>query len=163
MRKDSIEIISEIYESIEELLPEDRRVMEDARAIARQAYAPYSKFHVGAALELEDGTIVSGSNQENVAFPSGICAERTAIYYAGSHHPDQRIVRLAVMAFSEEFRVNYPVGPCGSCRQAIAEYENKQGAPIKIIMMGETGEVRIVGSVSDLLPFAFNESALKKD
>lgn len=163
MKKVSKEIVSEIYSSIDELPEADRKVLEMAIHVAPEAYAVYSNFHVGAAVELEDGEILCGTNQENVAYPSGICAERTAFYYAGSRYPNKKILRVGITAHSKNFKVDYPVSPCGACRQAMSEYENKQGRPIRVIMMGEEGEIRVMESVSDLLPFVFNEPGLKKD
>lgn len=163
MRKVVQEITSEIYTSIDKLPEADRRVLDMAIHVAPEAYAVYSNFHVGAALELEDGEIICGTNQENVAYPSGTCAERTAFYYAGSRYPEKKILRVAITAFSKNFKVNYPISPCGACRQAMAEYENKQHQAIRVIMMGEEGEIRVMDSVSDLLPFVFNEASLKKD
>ena len=125
-----------------------------------KAYAPYSKFLVGAALILEDGTIVTGNNQENAAYPSGLCAERTAIFYAGSQYPDKKITRMALSASSSNHTVMTPIPPCGACRQSISEYEIKQEAPIEIYFMGQTGKVVKVSSLSDLLPLAFDKSYL---
>jgi len=151
------------YPGIDELDNEDQSLLRKAIEISKQAYAPYSGFYVGAALELDNGEIITGTNQENVAYPSGICAERTAFYYAGTHFPAQKIKRVAVSAHSKNFRVNYPVSPCGACRQAMHEYESKQETPIRVIMMGESGEIRVMHSIADLLPFTFNEKGLKKD
>ena len=162
-RQETREIQVEIYDSVSDLPIADQELMERAVSISKQAYAPYSKFYVGAALQLESGQVVTGANQENVAYPSGICAERTAFYYAGTHFPNDRILTVAVTASSNDFKVNYPVSPCGACRQAMFEYEAKQEEPIRVIMMGETGEVRIMKAIADLLPFTFNETALKKD
>ncbi|MBL4703603.1 MAG: cytidine deaminase [Flavobacteriales bacterium] len=162
-RQETRQIEVEIYSSIADLEASDRALMERAIKISKQAYAPYSRFLVGAALVLESGEVVLGTNQENVAYPSGICAERTAFYYAGTHFPHDRIMAVAVTASSKDFKVDYPVSPCGSCRQAMYEYEAKQNEPIRVIMMGESGEVRIMNAIADLLPFTFNETGLKKD
>lgn len=163
MRKVSKTVESEVYDSIDELPEADRKVLKMAIRVAPEAYAVYSGFYVGAAVELENGEIICGTNQENVAYPSGTCAERTAFYYAGSRYPGVRILRVAITALSKDFKVDYPVSPCGACRQAMAEYENKQEEMIRVIMMGEEGEIRVMESVSDLLPFVFNEAGLKKD
>lgn len=162
-RQESYTIHTEIYDSIDDLDAGDKLLLEKAIEISDQAYAPYSGFMVGAALELENGEIILGTNQENVAYPSGTCAERTAFYYAGTHYPDVNIKRVAVTARSNDFDVDYPVSPCGSCRQSMFEYESKQESPIRVISMGETGAVRIAMSIGDLLPFTFNEKGLKKD
>jgi cytidine deaminase len=161
-RQETRKIEIEIYDSIADLKTSDRELMEQAVKISKQAYAPYSKFMVGAAIALENGEIVLGTNQENVAYPSGICAERTAFYYAGTHYPNEKIISVAVTASTSEFKVDYPVSPCGSCRQAMYEYESKQDQPIRVIMMGESGEVRVMHAIADLLPFTFNETGLKK-
>ncbi|MDG2331201.1 MAG: cytidine deaminase [Flavobacteriales bacterium] len=152
----------DVYEDLNFLEDSDRSLLLKAIEISESAYAPYSNFLVGAALELSCGEIITGSNQENVAFPSGICAERTAFYYAGANYPNSKIVKVAVSAHSKQFDVNYPVSPCGACRQVMYEYESKQDSPIKVIMMGASGQVRIMQSIADLLPFTFNESSLKK-
>lgn len=161
-KEDTYQLKFDTYSSSDELDQEDRDLLLKALEVSEQAYAPYSGFEVGAAVLLENGEVITGTNQENVAFPSGICAERTAFYYVGTHYSSHKIKSVAVTAKSKNFEVNYPVSPCGSCRQAMYEYESNQGTPIKVIMMGESGEVRIVHSVADLLPFTFHEKGLKK-
>ena len=162
-KKQLLNIEVDIYNDVKHLGEADRALLLRAIDISATAYAPYSNFHVGAALELSNGVIITGSNQENVAFPSGICAERTAFYYAGANYPNEKILKVAVTARSKHFNVNYPVSPCGACRQAMYEYENKQESSIKVIMMGESGEVRVMHAIADLLPFTFNETSLKKE
>ena len=149
-----------VYSSINELPEEVKQLMEQAVAIRKKAYAPYSKFRVGAALELDNGEVVLGSNQENAAYPSGLCAERVAVFHAGALHPEAKIMRLAISAASDEKVVNAPIPPCGSCRQAIAEYEIKQDVPIEIYFMGETGKVMKSNSLKDLLPLVFDKHFL---
>jgi len=127
----------------------------------KSAYAPYSGFMVGTAVLLENGEIISGNNQENVAYPSGLCAERVAIYYAGAKFPDVKIKKIAISAVSKKFNFTDVVSPCGSCRQAIAEYEVKQDENIKILLHHPNDDIIIVNSVSDLLPFMFKSKALK--
>jgi cytidine deaminase len=134
--------------------------MEEAIKVRDRAYAPYSRFNVGAALLLENGTIVTGSNQENASYPSGLCAERTAIYYAGSQHPDKNILKLAISASSQNHPTDSPIPPCGACRQAIAEYEIRQNSPIEIYFMGETGKVIKSDSLANLLPLVFDKNVL---
>ena len=144
-----------------EELPEDvKTLMKDAFAARDKAYAPYSKFNVGAAILLDNGQIVTGSNQENASYPAGLCAERTAIFYAGAKYPEAKIVKMALSAKSDNHTVEIPTPPCGSCRQAIAEYEMKQETPIEIYFMGETGKVVKAHSISDLLPLIFDSSFL---
>lgn len=128
--------------------------------IRKKAYAPYSKFRVGAAILLDNGKIVLGSNQENAAYPSGLCAERVAIFQAGAIYPDAKILKLAISATSDEKPVTSPIPPCGSCRQSIAEYEFKQNTAIEIFFMGETGEIYKSDSLTNLLPLVFDKNYL---
>jgi len=150
----------EIYDSIDELPSEVIKLMNTAVEAREKAYAPYSKFHVGAAILLDNNEVIPGSNQENASYPSGLCAERTAIYYAGAKYPDAIIKKIAISATSLNHAVTSPIPPCGACRQAIAEYEVKQNEPIEIYFMGESGEVAKSNSLKDLLPFAFDKSNL---
>jgi len=131
-------------------------LLDIAHEAAKHAYAPYSKFKVGAAILLKNGHVISGNNQENAVFPSGMCAERVALYYAASQFPETPIAKIAITAIGSENEVTRPVPPCGNCRQAILEYETKFEEPIEIIMAGEKGEVYIVKSVAELLPLSFN-------
>lgn len=148
------------YESIRELAPQDQELMEKAIAIRKDAYAPYSQFRVGAALLLEDGTFVLGSNQENAAFPSGLCAERTAIFQAGALHPNKRILKMAISATSDLKVTDHPIPPCGACRQSILEYEVKQAQPIELFFMGAEGIVCYSPSLLNLLPFHFDAKSM---
>ncbi|MEM1002405.1 MAG: cytidine deaminase, partial [Bacteroidota bacterium] len=120
-----------------------------------KAYAPYSKFCVGAAIFLENGEVVTGSNQENASYPSGLCAERTALFYAGANYPNQEIKSIAITAASSNETTTEPIPPCGACRQVIAEYEDKQQKPIEIFFMGEVGKIAKSYSLANLLPFVF--------
>ncbi len=149
------------YESISQLTPADQKLLETARKAALRAYAPYSGFRVGAAILLADGTIVEGTNQENSSYPVGTCAERTALFYAVSQFPDLAIEAIAVTAKSEP-GVKEPISPCGMCRQALTEYENRQGQPIRVILAGETGKVWQLDESGDLLPLQFNRNNLGK-
>jgi cytidine deaminase len=150
----------EIYDSIDELPLEVIKLMNTAVEARKKAYAPYSKFQVGAAILLDNNEVIPGSNQENASYPSGLCAERTAIYYAGAKYPKAIIKIMAISATSLNHAVTSPIPPCGACRQAIAEYEVKQNEPIEIYFMGESGEVAKSNSLKDLLPFAFDKSNL---
>jgi len=152
-----------VYESIDALADSDKELMLRAKKVSETAYAPYSQFYVGAAVRLSSNEIIEGSNQENMAYPSGMCAETVAIYYANSFHSDARIETIAITAHAKDFDVNHPISPCGACRQSMAEYELKQKHPIRLIMTGETGEVYIAESVEMILPFMFNEIELKKE
>ena len=135
-------------------------LMEQAVAARKNAYAPYSKFQVGAALLLENGKVVVGSNQENAAYPSGLCAERVAIFQAGAAYPGIKIIRMAITAASQQQTTAAPVPPCGACRQSIAEYELRQDTPIELWFMGETGKVYCSASLKNLLPMVFGSEYL---
>ncbi|MFD2942856.1 cytidine deaminase [Flavobacterium notoginsengisoli] len=149
-----------IFDNLSELTEEIQSLMNQAIEIRKKAYAPYSKFRVGAALLLDNGKIVLGSNQENAAYPSGLCAERTAIFYAGSAYPEAKILKMAITAASDTNQTTAPIPPCGSCRQSIAEYEIKQETPIEIYFMGEIGEVYKSSSLKNLLPLMFDKKFL---
>lgn len=144
-----------------ELDSDDASLMAAACQALQGAYAPYSQFHVGAAVLLADGTVVLGSNQENAAYPSGMCAERTAIFAAGANHPGQRILAVAVTARPVSSPVCVAVSPCGACRQVMLEYEMKQNQPIRMLMQGENGETYVLDSVASLLPVGFSAANLK--
>ncbi|MBS7252765.1 cytidine deaminase [Flavobacterium branchiicola] len=160
MKEISITSSFNVYDNIEELSEEIQNLMQQAVEIRKKAYAPYSQFRVGAALLLDNGEIVLGSNQENAAYPSGLCAERTAIFYAGSRYPEAKILKMAITAASDTNQTTAPIPPCGSCRQSIAEYEIKQDTPIEIYFMGEIGEVYKSASLKNLLPFMFDKKFL---
>lgn len=149
-----------VYDSITELPSEIQNLMEQAVAVRKNAYAPYSKFRVGTALILDNGKIILGSNQENAAYPSGLCAERVAIFHAGAVYPDAKILKMAITAASDSNKTTTPIPPCGSCRQSIAEYEIKQDTPIEIYFMGETGAIYKSASLKNLLPFMFHKKFL---
>ncbi len=153
----------EVYSSAKELNEADLELLNKAKEISKSAYAPYSQFYVGAALRLKSGKIITGSNQENVAYPSGLCAERVAIFYANAQFPTDEVEAIAINAHAEKFDVSHPISPCGSCRQAIAEYEIKQKKEIRIIMGANTGEIHVCSGIKSLLPFMFNEEELKND
>ena len=153
--KKQINIEIEVYNKLEELTDIEQKLVTKAKEIAKQAYAPHSKFFVGAALLLENGEIVTGNNQENAAYPSGICAERTAIFYANAQFPEQAIETLAVAVFTNGEYAENPVTPCGSCRQVMLEAENRYKTPMRVIMTGEK-QIYIANSVKDLLPLSFD-------
>ena len=138
----------------------DADLLEIAHEAATHAYAPYSRFKVGAAVLLKNGHIVSGNNQENAVYPSGMCAERVALFYAAAQFPETPIAKIAITAIGHDEEINRPVPPCGSCRQVFLEYETKFGEPIEVIMAGEKGEVYIAKSATDLLPLSFNSDFL---
>jgi cytidine deaminase len=157
-----IKITSEflVYNSLSELPNDIQDLMEQAVAVRKNAYAPYSKFRVGTALLLDNGKIVLGSNQENAAYPSGLCAERVAIYQAGAVYPEAKILKMAITAASDTNQTTTPIPPCGSCRQSIAEYEIRQETPIEIYFMGELGDIYKSESLKNLLPFMFDKNFL---
>ena len=148
------------YEKQEELNFLDMELITVARETALNAYAPYSKFRVGAAIRLDNGIIVRGTNVENAAFPSGICAERSAISNSVSNYPDGAPVALAIAAMTEDGLTDYPVPPCGNCRQVIAEEESRTGKKIRIILSGKSRTI-IMDGVGNLLPLQFNKENLK--
>ena len=148
------------FDSINELPADIQSLMDQAIEIRKKAYAPYSKFRVGAALLLDNGKIVLGSNQENAAYPSGLCAERVAVFQAGSIYPDAKIIKMAITAASDTNTTSAPIPPCGACRQSMAEYESRQQQPIEIYFMGEIGMIYKSDSLKNLLPFMFDKNFL---
>ena len=161
MQEKKIEL-SFILAHLSELSAQEQQLVADAKAAFKTAYAPYSGFLVGASVLLENGEVINGSNQENVAYPSGLCAERVALFYAGAKFPDVKINTVAISVLSKNFEVKDVISPCGACRQVMAEYEDKQHRPIKVILHSPTDEVLIANRVEDLLPFMFKSPLLKK-
>lgn len=160
MKKVNIETSFTVFENIQELPQDVQVLMEKAITVRKNAYAPYSKFRVGAALMLDNDQIVVGSNQENAAYPSGLCAERVTIFQAGSIYPDAKILKLAISAASDVNLTKSPIPPCGACRQSISEYEFKQNTPIEIYFMGEEGSIYKSDSIKNLLPLTFDKNFL---
>ena len=148
------------YDSTEELPNEIQNLFEQATLIQKNAHAPYSKFRVGVALVLDNGEIILGTNQENAAYPSGLCAERVALYQAASNFPESKILKIVITAAPEATGIPSSIPPCGSCRQSIAEYEIKQETPIEIYFMGEKGKIYKSESLKNLLPLIFNKKLL---
>ncbi len=159
MKTTEIRIVVHEFENIGELPVNDQNLLLEARRITGQAYAPYSGFHVGAAVLLENGLIVSGNNQENSAYPSGLCAERVALFYANANYPDSGVKTIAISAAKKGVLVNEPVKPCGSCRQALAETEVRFKTPIRIILDGQDS-ILVLNGVESLLPLSFSKKAL---
>lgn len=149
-----------VYENANELPSQDKNLLIEAVEARKNAYAPYSKFNVGASLLLENGIIIQGNNQENAAYPSGMCAERVAIWNAASQYPKIKIKKIFISAESNKNIVDKPVSPCGACRQTIAEYELNQEQNIEIFFTGETGKIIKANTIVDLLPLAFDNSLL---
>ena len=152
--------IQVIVKQEDELTPQELALLDEARRATYRSYAPYSHFSVGAAVQLEDGIIVAGSNQENAAYPSGLCAERTAVFFAGSQHPDIPIRRICIVARDTEGHfLRRPISPCGACRQVLLEAEQRAGSDIEVLLYGTEG-IYIVRSIKDLLPLSFDDTFL---
>ena len=156
MKDKTLEIKYREYASAEELEADDKELLEAAKAALAGSYAPYSNFNVGAAVRLGNGLIVRGANQENSAYPSGLCAERTAMFSAASRYPDQPIVALALIAAQKGVLQPAPTYPCGACRQVMAQYQQKAGQPMRIIV-GSGKAVQIFDGVESILPFIFTD------
>ncbi|NBW28082.1 MAG: cytidine deaminase [Flavobacteriaceae bacterium] len=160
MKEISITSTFTVFDSISELPTDVISLMENAIEIRKTAYAPYSHFRVGVAIELDNNEIVLGTNQENAAYPSGLCAERVAIFSAGALYPNAKITRMVISATSDQNPTLTPIPPCGACRQSISEYEIKQNQPIQIYFMGESGSVYKSDSLKNLLPLLFDKKLL---
>lgn len=154
-----ITAIIKVYQ-FDELNAVDKLLMNAAIEATSRSYAPYSHFSVGAAALLGNGTLVTGTNQENAAYPSGLCAERTTLFYANSQYPDQPVITLAIAARTEKDFIDLPIPPCGACRQVILETEKRYKQPIRILLFGKEC-VYEVKSISDLLPLSFDASAME--
>lgn len=162
MVKRDIHITIEEYDSMPDLGQADMNLMELAESSLKDAYAVYSHYRVGAALILSNGKVITGNNQENAAYPSGLCAERVAMFYAKSQYPGESIEAIAISAKADTFTITDAVAPCGACRQVMAEYEIQQKSPIRVVMKGETGPVLAVDSIEVLLPLMFHAEELKR-
>lgn len=160
MKKINVNTSFNVFDSIDELDSKTGDLMNKAIEARKTAYAPYSNFSVGAALLLDNGKVVLGTNQENAAYPSGLCAERVAIFYAGSQYPEAKVLKICITASPKDRDSNIPIPPCGSCRQSIAEYEFKQEKAIEIYFMGAIGEVYKSDSLKNLLPLMFDKNHL---
>ena len=158
MKEYTIQSIVRVY-GWEELKPEDRNLVEAAKNATDGSYAPYSGFCVGAAARLKNGTIVIGSNQENVAYPSGLCAERTTLFAANAQYPDQPVLSLAIAAKNKDGFLSQPITPCGACRQVISGVEQRYNQPIRILLYGTDG-THIIDNIDALLPLQFADSYL---
>ena len=145
----------EEFTSADQMLPEDQELVKAAIDAQKGSYSPYSNFQVGAALRLANGLIVKGANQENAAYPSGLCAERTAMFWAGANYPDVPMDALAIAGADHGVLCESPASPCGACRQVMAEYQKKHGRPMEIILVGSR-RIRKFACVDDLLPFIFD-------
>ncbi len=161
MRKKELAISFEEYENINDLPGADHQLLNEAMDAAKSAYAPYSNFHVGAAVLLENGHVIKGSNQENSAYPSGLCAERVALFTAGAQFPGVKIKSIAVAAFKNTEREPRAAGPCGACRQVMVEYEQVHKQNIRFIMFYTEKKIVVAESVQSLLPFTFSADSLR--
>ena len=161
MQKKKISFELTVFQSPEELDTSLQKLLLTAEQSKENAYAPYSNFKVGAAVLMEDDEIVIGNNQENASYPSGLCAERVAVFQAGAKFPGVLIKAIAISSGSSRAMLDNPAAPCGNCRQAIAEYELKQEQPITLILRGESGPIYQIDSIADILPLTFGNSYLK--
>jgi cytidine deaminase len=161
MTNKEIKIAYKEFDSIDELESKDRKLAQAAIEATKLSYAPYSNFNVGAAVLFEDGEIVKGSNQENAAYPSGMCAERTALFYASASRPDKAMSAIAIAAGQNGVICDYPVTPCGACRQVILETEKRFGTPVRIILYGTKECYIIEDGIKSLLPLSFNSDFLE--
>ena len=155
MSEKTLTIRYEEFSAPEEMPVRDRELIAKALEAQKGSYSPYSHFRVGAALRLENGVIVQGANQENAAYPSGLCAERTALFAAGSQYPGVKMESLAIVGSDNGVVCENPASPCGACRQVMAEYQGKQGSPLEIILVGSRC-IRKFAQVEDVLPFIFD-------
>lgn len=160
MKEYTIQSVVRVY-AWEELAEEDHLLIEEAKKATYGSYAPYSGFCVGAAARLENGIIVIGSNQENAAYPSGLCAERTALFAANAQYPDQPVVSLAIAARNKEGFLSQPITPCGACRQVISGVEQRYQHPIRILLYGLDG-THVIDSIEALLPIQFADSYMAR-
>jgi len=163
MKQTSLNIPVQIFPDFKSLEPADAILLQAARQATENAYAPYSKFRVGAAIRLTNGHILTGSNQENASFPAGLCAERVTLSAASATFPGIAITDLALTYINESGTGNRPISPCGICRQTLAEYEQRFGRSMRLILGGISGEIFILNRATDLLPFAFSSQELKPE
>lgn len=162
MNKHTFTVAYTEYNGVSQLADDDRQLLEEAWLACKSAYAPYSKFYVGASVRLANNMIFRGNNQENAAYPSGICAERVAVFSAASSQPGIALKTIAVVAKTDVFNLTNPVTPCGACRQVIAEYEMLSGQPIRIILQGNSDKIWLLEGIANLLPMMFHGGDLKK-
>jgi cytidine deaminase len=153
--KERFEFNYDLLSNWKELPIEEHVLVEQAYAAMENAYAPYSEFKVGACALMDDGSFVLGNNQENAAFPSGICAERVALFYAGANFPNKKVITLCIVAKGDLMPASQLLSPCGGCRQVMLESENRQKQPIRVLLVNQDGRTMILDSVIQLLPFGF--------
>ena len=155
MKKESVTISYTRFESWKSLPEQDKKLVEQATKISESAYAPYSKFHVGASVLLSNGEVVTGSNQENIAYPSGLCAERVALFYAGANYPNEKVDTLCIVAKGDLLPVDKILSPCGACRQVMLETETRQEKCYRVILVSQNDVCIVFDSAEELLPLAF--------
>ena len=160
MKENKYEFRYQVYDDITELSEQDAWLLNEAKAITDQAYAPYSNFHVGAVAMLANGEVVAGTNQENASYPVGICAERVLLGSVATLHQNVEVRSIAISYSSDSIKSNHPISPCGMCRQALLEYETRLKKPIRLILGGMEGKIQIIKTASLLLPFAFTSDEL---
>jgi len=161
LKKEIHQFSYEVYDSAEELAPADAALLKRAKEVTVQAYAPYSRFRVGAAARLDNGRVITGTNQENASFPAGICAERVLMSTAASLCPGVPIDTLAISYHNDNRPSDNPISPCGICRQSLQEFEQRTGKPIRLLLGGEKGPVYVISQSTLLLPFAFTADELE--
>ena len=147
----------EEYAHFSELKERDQLLLKKANEVVENAYAPYSNFKVGASVLLENGEVILGSNQENIAYPSGLCAERVALFYAGANFPQTKVDTICIVAKGDLIPKDHLLSPCGSCRQVMSESEMRQNKPFRVILVSQNNKVLVFNSALDLLPFAFGK------
>ena len=162
MEKKEYQFSFEVYDSVKDLKDEDASLLKEAQKITAHAYAPYSRFRVGAVAMLANGKKISGSNQENASFPAGICAERVLLSASSSLYPDVPIKTIAISYVDDHNGSNHPISPCGICRQSLHEYELRMKQPIRLILGGMEGKVYIIPEAGALLPLAFTSEELNQ-
>jgi cytidine deaminase len=161
MQKQDYQFEFEIYDSIDELSEDDKWLLDEAREVTQHAYAPYSRFQVGAVAKLSNGEIISGTNQENASFPAGLCAERVVLASISSLFPKMAIESMAISYFNHNGESNHPITPCGICRQGLQEFKDKTKAPVRLILGGMHGKVYIIQDAGMLLPLSFTSQDMK--
>ena len=160
MQENKFEFDYEVYDGIDELNSEDAWLLNEAREVTQNAYAPYSNFYVGAVAKLFNGEIVAGTNQEYASYPVGICAERVLLGNAATLYPGISIDTIAVSYDGHEVKSDHPISPCGMCRQSLLEYETRVNNPIRLILAGQQGKVYVLRTARFLLPFAFSKEEM---
>ena len=160
MKEQKFEFTYEVYNDSSELDEKDAWLLNEARSVTEQAYAPYSHFHVAAVAMLDNGEVVAGTNQENASYPVGICAERVLLGSVATLHANIPVKTIAISYDSDQVKSDHPISPCGMCRQALLEYESRTGKPIRLILGGQEGKVYVIETAKSLLPFAFTSEEL---